>query len=343
MAPKAKKKEKADEKGGGDGGSGGMDMTGKALQDKDFTIGKTLGVGAFGRVRIATFKKTGNVYALKMLKKAPLIKNKKVENTLSEKAVLSSMKHPMVVNLYGSFHDKRYIYLLLEYCSGGEFCTYLRKANKFENDQAIFYAAQVASIFEYIHSKHIIYRDLKPENMLIMVDGYIKLTDFGFAKVCENRTYTLCGTPEYIAPEVLLNKGHGKAVDWWTLGILSYEMLVGYPPFVDEDPMRIYQKILAGKLAFPKTFDKHAKDLIKKLVIADLGKRLGNLRNGPLDVKQHKWFKDFKWEGLIEKKIPSPYKPTVKSEADTSNFEDYPDSTEQPAIVNAKTDPFADW
>merc|ERR1712006_62900 len=146
--------------------------------------------------------------------------------------------------------------------------------------------------------------------------GYSKLTDFGFAKIIEpgTRTYTLCGTPEYIAPEVLLNKGHGKPVDWWTLGILVYEMIVGYPPFVDEDPMGIYQKILSGKIVFPKFFDKNAKGLVKKLLTADLGKRYGNLKNGVDDIKTHKWFKDINWEDLLAKKEEAVFKPTVKGE-----------------------------
>merc|ERR1712238_49820 len=169
--------------------------------------------------------------------------------------------------------------------------------------------------FAHIHSKNIIHRDLKPENILLMHNGYSKLIDFGFAKIMEpgTRTYTLCGTPEYIAPEVLLNKGHGKPVDWWTLGILTYEMIVGYPPFVDEDPMGIYQKILSGKIVFPKVFDKDAKGLVKKLLTADLGKRYGNLKNGVDDIKQHKWFKSINWQDLLDKKLPPPFKPQVKS------------------------------
>jgi len=146
-------------------------------------------------------------------------------------------------------------------------------------------------MFEYLHSKDIVYRDLKPENLLIAADGYLKLTDFGFAKVVGNgRTYTLCGTPEYLAPEILLNKGHGKAVDWWTLGILIYELNAGIgtfinsyifkDPFTDDDPMAIYQKILVGKIKYPKNFEKNAKSLIKHLLVADLSKRYGNLKNG---------------------------------------------------------------
>lgn len=130
--------------------------------------------------------------------------------------------------------------MVLEYVSGGELFTYLRSVGRLESPHASFYSACVASIFEYLHSKNIIYRDLKPENLLIAEDGYLKLTDFGFAKVVEQRTYTLCGTPEYLAPEILLNKGHGKPVDWWTLGILTYEMIAGIDPFTDEDPMAIY-------------------------------------------------------------------------------------------------------
>merc|ERR1712107_863534 len=155
--------------------------------------------------------------------------------------------------------------------------------------------------------------------------------------------YTLCGTPEYIAPEVLLNKGHGKPVDWWTLGILIYEMIVGYPPFVDEDPMGIYQKILSGKIVFPKLFDKNVKGLVKKLLTADLGKRYGNLKNGVDDIKSHKWFKEIVWADLIEKKASAPFKPKVTSDSDTSNFDDYPDSDELPPIVSPAQDPFASW
>jgi protein kinase A len=146
--------------------------------------------------------------------------------------------------------------MMLEFVRGGELFTYLRSVTSFPVPQTQFYAGQIVCIFDYLHSKDIIYRDLKPENLLIDEVGYLKLTDFGFAKLCDVRTYTLCGTPEYLAPEMLLNKGHGKPVDWWTFGILLYEMLAGIDPFSDEDPMNIYQKILKGKVHFPKTFDK---------------------------------------------------------------------------------------
>lgn len=140
----------------------------------------------------------------------------------------------------GMAQDTRFLYIAMEYVAGGELFTYLRSATKFSPSQACFYAAQVTMMFEYLHSKNVIYRDLKPENLLIAPDGYLKLTDFGFAKIVEGRTYTLCGTPEYLAPEILTNKGHGKGVDWWTLGVLLYEMIAGIDPFNDDDPMAIY-------------------------------------------------------------------------------------------------------
>jgi serine/threonine protein kinase len=310
---------------------------------KDFTLGKTLGTGSFGRVRFCTFTSSQEHFAMKQLKKSEIIRLKQVDHMMSEKAILKSMNHPFIVNMYGSFHDPRYLYLVLEYIVGGEFFTHLRRAGRFDNDTSRFYSSQIVAIFEYMHGKNIIYRDLKPENILLTASGYLKLTDFGFAKIIDYRTYTLCGTPEYIAPEVLLNKGHGKPVDWWTLGILVYEMIVGYPPFVDEDPMGIYQKILSGKIVFPKFFDKNAKVLVKKLLTADLGKRFGNLKNGVDDIKKCKWFTGLSWEQLLKLEVPALYKPSVKSATDTSNFEDYPDSTEMPPAIAASQDPFTDW
>ena len=147
--------------------------------------------------------------------------------------------------------------MLLEYVGGGELFTYMKTEGKFEIDAARFYSTQVVSMFESLHSKDIVYRDLKPENLLVTPNGYLKLVDFGFAKYCKTRTYTLCGTPEYLAPEILLNKGHGKPVDWWCLGIFIYEMMAGQAPFTDEDPMQVYQKILKGKVKFPRSFDKY--------------------------------------------------------------------------------------
>jgi len=251
----------------------------------------------------------------------------------TEKKILEEIQHPYIVNLLGSQQDDKNLYLLLEYVIGGEFFSHLRKAGRFPNDTARYYAAQISLVFEHLHSLQILYRDLKPETLLLDKDGNCKVTDFGFAKKVEYRTWTLCGTPEYLAPEIILSKGHGKAVDWWAMGILIYEMLAGYPPFYDEDPLGIYQKILEGKVKFPWHFDRHSKDLVKKLLTADLTKRLGNLKGGAEDIKKHKWYMagtpPMEWDKLLKKEFQDPpVKPDVKDESDTSNFDDYPDSEE---------------
>jgi len=276
-----------------------------------------------------------------MLKKSEIVRFQQIEHLKSEKTILEEISfdpHPFIVNLASSFQDKRYMYMVLEYVVGGEFFTHLRNAGCFDNTASQFYSAHIVLIFENLHSQDIIYRDLKPENLLLDEDGYIKITDFGFAKKVEFKTYTLCGTPEYIAPEVLLNKGHGKGVDWWTLGILIYEMLSGEPPFVDEDPMGIYQQILSGKIVFPRGFDKAAKSLIKKLLTADLTKRFGCLKAGAGDIKKSKWFGGMCFDRLLKKEIEAPITPEISGANDTSNFDHYSDSEDEAEVPNFDDD-----
>ena len=320
-------------------------MPPKKMTLGDFELVRTLGVGSFGRVKYGKYKGDGNNYAVKFMKKHEIIKLKQVDHINGERTLMAQVRHPYIVSMIGSFKDDRYVFIVMQVITGGEMFTHLRKARKFSDEVSKFYGLQVGSAFAFCHSKNIIHRDLKPENLLLDTLGYSKLTDFGFAKVVEPgaRTYTLCGTPEYIAPEVLLNKGHGKPVDWWCLGILIYEMIVGQPPFCDEDPMGIYQKILAGKVYFPKYFDKDAKSLVKHLLTADLSKRYGNLNNGAADIKEHRWFTDFSWSDLLERKLVAPIKPAVKGDTDTTNFDDYPDSQGKPEVVPAEKDPFKDW
>jgi len=311
----------------------------------DFDVGVTLGTGSFGRVKFATHKATNSYWAIKMLKKAEVVRLQQVDHMISEKDILSNLDHPFIVRLGGCFKDVRYLYMCLEYVLGGEFFTHLRKAGRFDHSASKFYGSQIILVFEYMHLSDYIYRDLKPENLLLDRTGFLKITDFGFAKQVPFKTYTLCGTPEYIAPEVLLNKGHGKGVDWWTLGVLLYEMMAGQPPFVDDEPMGIYQQILAGKVAFPRHFDKNAKSLVKKLLVADLTKRYGCLKNGADDVKKHKWYNGFDWEALLNKEIPAPIIPVTNGDNDTSNFDPYPESLEEaplPVYGNA-SDPFVDF
>lgn len=198
-------------------------------------------------------------------------------------------------------------------------------------------------IFEYIHSKNIIYRDLKPENILIDKNGYVKLVDFGLAKNCEDKTYTLCGTQGYIAPEVISNIGHGKPADWWTLGILIYEMNTGIDPFSDDDPLKIYQKVLKGKICFPLSINTNAKSILKYLLQVDVSKRYGNLKKGIQDIKNHKYFKEIEWSALLENKIEAPYIPKVSSQNDVSSFKIYPDSDNPVQSIKFSDDPFIDW
>lgn len=198
-------------------------------------------------------------------------------------------------------------------------------------------------MFDYLHKKNIVYRDLKPENLLIDTKGFLKLTDFGFAKQIEKRTYTLCGTPEYLAPEILMQKGHGKPVDWWCLGILIYEMIVGIDPFSDEDPMSIYQNILKGKVKFPSDFPKDSKSLVKHLLVADLAKRYGNLKRGVKDIMRHRWFKNFSWSSCKNQTLEPYFIPKVKDEGDTSNYSEQPDNPEIPKAILPKDDPFLNW
>jgi serine/threonine protein kinase len=277
------------------------------------------------------------------LKKADIVRMKQTEHILSEKEVLSQIHHPFIVNLLKTFQDTKRLYMILEYVVGGEVFSHLRKAGKFPSDVAKFYAAEIILALEYLHSLDIAYRDLKPENLLLDSQGHVKITDFGFAKKVTERTFTLCGTPEYLAPEIIQSKGHGKAVDWWALGILIYEMIVGQPPFCDEEPMGIYQKILAGKIYFPKYFDRNAKALVKKLVTADLSKRYGNLKAGSDDIIKHKWFADIDQDKMLKGEMKSPYQVNVKDDNDVSNFENIPDSAELPPAVPASADPFTDW
>ncbi|KAI7898921.1 camp-dependent protein kinase 10 [Cokeromyces recurvatus] len=301
---------------------------------KDFELIETLGTGTFGRVWLTKQKNTNKYYAVKVLKKIDIVKLKQVEHINSERQILSELNFPFIVQLYCTFQDNRSIYMLQEYVIGGELFRHLRKAGRFPNDTARFYAAQIILALEYLHHKNIIYRDLKPENILIDHRGYIKLTDFGFAKQVLDRTWTLCGTPEYLAPEIIQSKGHNKSVDWWSLGILIFEMMAGYPPFYDDNHFGIYERILGGKIHYPAYFESSAKDLLKKLLVIDRTRRLGNLKGGAEDVKRHKWFRNSAdWYGLLNKTIRAPIIPAYSNEYDTSNFEKYPDeitSREEP-------------
>jgi serine/threonine protein kinase len=315
-------------------------VEGKSLSFNDFELLSTVGIGTFGRVRVVKIKGSEDrtPLALKIMKKSEVIRLKQVEHVKAETAILSQIEHPFIVNLLKAFQDEKRLFLLLEFVNGGELFSHLRTEGRLPDPEATFIAAEICLAFAYLHSKNIVYRDLKPENLLIDCDGFVQIADFGFAKVVEDRTWTLCGTPEYLAPEIIQSKGHGKSVDWWALGVLIFEMLAGYPPFYDEQPFGIYQKVLSGKVEFPRHFDLKATALMKRLLTQDRAKRYGCLKNGVEDIKQHKWFKGLDWELLLNRQMKPFYIPTVRAADDTSMFDRYPESTEASAPAISQKD-----
>lgn len=200
-------------------------------QITDFNLIRVIGTGTFGKVYLALLD--GKPVALKALKKTQIINLKQVDHIKLEKSLLAQVYHPFIVNLHESFKDSTHVYLNFEYVQGGEIFRLLRRENLFPNDVALFYITEIVLALEYLHKQRIAYRDLKPENLLVASDGHMKITDFGFAKQINDKTFTLCGTPEYLAPEIIMSVGHNHGVDWWALGILIFEMLAGYPPFYD--------------------------------------------------------------------------------------------------------------
>ncbi|KAI4874244.1 hypothetical protein NFI96_007730 [Prochilodus magdalenae] len=305
------------------------------LHLSDFNIIDTLGVGGFGRVELVQLKSDEyKTFAMKILKKRHIVDTRQQEHIRSEKLIMQEAHSDFIVRLYRTFKDSKYLYMLMEACLGGELWTILRDRGSFDDSTTRFYTACVVEAFAYLHSKGIIYRDLKPENLILDHRGYAKLVDFGFAKKIGfgKKTWTFCGTPEYVAPEIILNKGHDISADYWSLGILMYELLTGSPPFSGPDPMKTYNIILRGidMIEFPKKITKNAANLIKKLCRDTPSERLGNLKNGVKDIQKHKWFEGFNWEGLRKGTLAPPIIPNVTSATDTSNFDSFPEDNEDP-------------
>ncbi|KAK6202764.1 camp-dependent protein kinase type 2 [Scheffersomyces amazonensis] len=308
----------------------------------DFSIMRTLGTGSFGRVHLVRSVHNGRYYAIKVLKKAQVIKMKQVEHTNDERRMLKLVEHPFLIRMWGTFQDSKNLFMVMDYIEGGELFSLLRKSQRFPTPVAKFYAAEVTLALEYLHSHDIIYRDLKPENILLDRNGHIKITDFGFAKEVNTVTWTLCGTPDYIAPEVITTKPYNKSVDWWSLGVLIFEMLAGYTPFYDATPMKTYEKILSGKIHYPSFFSQDVVHLLQNLITADLTRRLGNLMNGPADIRNHPWFSEVVWEKLLAKDIETPYEPPITAGVgDSSLFDHYPE--EQLDYGSSGDDPYGQY
>ncbi|XP_067624676.1 cGMP-dependent protein kinase, isozyme 2 forms cD4/T1/T3A/T3B isoform X4 [Eurosta solidaginis] len=301
----------------------------------DLRIIATLGVGGFGRVELVQINgDNSRSFALKQMKKSQIVETRQQQHIMSEKEIMGEANCQFVVKLFKTFKDRKYLYMLMESCLGGELWTILRDRCKFDDATTRFYTACVVEAFQYLHSRNIIYRDLKPENLLLDDKGYVKLVDFGFAKKLQSgrKTWTFCGTPEYVAPEVILNRGHDISADYWSLGVLMFELLTGTPPFTGSDPMRTYNIILKGidAIEFPRDITRNATNLIKKLCRDNPAERLGYQRGGISEIQKHRWFDGFYWLGLQNRTLEPPIKPTVKSVIDTTNFDAYPPDPEGP-------------
>ncbi|XP_052074039.1 ribosomal protein S6 kinase beta-1-like [Mytilus californianus] len=295
---------------------------------QDFELLKVLGKGGYGKVfqvRKISGSDDGKIFAMKVLKKASIARNAKDQaHTKAERNILECVKHPFIVDLMYAFQTGGKLYLILEYLPGGELFMQLEREGIFMEDTACFYLAEILVAIEHLHSQGIIYRDLKPENILLDAHGHVKLTDFGLCKESINDgnvTHTFCGTIEYMAPEILTRSGHGKAVDWWSLGALMYDMLTGAPPFTAENRKKTIDKILKAKLSLPPYLTNEARNLIKKLLKKNINERLGG---GPEDAKPirvHPFFRHIDWTVLFNRKVEPPFKPSVTSELDVSQFD----------------------
>jgi len=286
------------------------------------TLG-TLGIGAFGHVKLVQDPKSSQTYAMKSVSKTMVVNLNQQEHLCNERKILMDINGPFFINLYQTFNTADQIHFLLEVALGGELFTLLRNKTHFKESTARFYAGSVILAFDHLHKRNIIYRDLKPENLLLAKNGYLKLTDFGFAKVVPDRTFTLCGTPDYLAPEMVCGLPHNKGVDWWTLGILIFEMLACYPPFYGSDQMKTYKRIVRGKIKFPSHFSSEVIDLIKGLTNVKPTKRLGVTVGGAKAIMRHSWFKDFDWTALANETMKAPIIPKIEGNTDISNFDDF--------------------
>lgn len=295
----------------------------------------TLGVGGFGRVELVQIAgDSSRSFALKQMKKSQIVETRQQQHIMSEKEIMMEANCDFIVKLFKTFKDRKYLYMLMEACLGGELWTILRDRGNFDDQTTRFYTACVVEAFDYLHSQGIIYRDLKPENLLLDLKGYVKLVDFGFAKRLQvgRKTWTFCGTPEYVAPEVILNKGHDISADYWSLGVLMFELLTGTPPFTGPDPMKTYNSILKGidAVEFPRNITRTANALIKRLCRDNPAERLGYQRGGIKDIQKNKWFEGFYWEGLKNRTLTPPIVPNVRSVIDCSNFDEYPPDSDGP-------------
>lgn len=289
-----------------------------------FEFVKVLGKGTFGKVVLSREKGTGRIYAMKILKKHLIIQKDEVAHTNTENRVLKKTKHPFLTALKYSFETADRVCFVMEYANGGELFFHLSRERAFTEDRTRFYGAEIVSALGYLHSEGIIYRDLKLENLLLDKDGHIKIADFGLCKV--NITYgrttkTFCGTPEYLAPEVLEDTDYGPAVDWWGTGVVLYEMACGRLPFYNRDHDVLFSLIVTEEVRFPRALSAACRALLQGLLTKEPAARLGAGPDDAHEIMAHPFFASVNWADLVAKKVPVPFKPHVDSETDTRYFD----------------------
>lgn len=312
------------------------------LNLNDYELGETIKVLSLGKAKVARNKKTKELIFVKVLKKGKILESKQTTHVFNEINLLSIISHQSIPKFIGANHDEKYIYIATEFAPGGDLYNLLKKEKTFSLDRTRFYIGQIVFLLDYLHSKNIVFRNLKLENLCLDKNGYLKVVDFILAKEVKDRTYTMCGTANYLAPEIILNKGHGLSVDWWALGVLIYEMIGGVDPFSDEDVMKTYENILQRKLVFSSDFDDGSKSLIKHLLEPDLSKRYGNLKNGVDDIKNHRFFTGLNWNKLLKQEIQADYIPEIKSDNELSNYTIIPDEDDKAESLSKDKDPFYD-
>mmetsp|Transcript_27644 Transcript_27644/g.49905 ORF Transcript_27644/g.49905 Transcript_27644/m.49905 type:complete len:586 (-) Transcript_27644:889-2646(-) len=280
---------------------------------------KVIGKGGFSRVLLVRRKDSGQLYAMKVIKKHFIAKAKKILQIATERRVMGFLRHPFIVELNWAFQSSDELCLVMEFCPGGELFFHLHNIGRFTEDQAKFYFAEVLLALEHLHSLDIIYRDLKPENILLDIDGHIRLADFGLAKDRMQEgamTYSFCGSPEYMSPEMLEKRGHGRAVDYYSLGALLYEMITGLPPFYSSSRSKMYKQIAQQPLKLPPFISSKAQSILEALLCKNPSERLGS-RFGIEEIKAHPWCANIKWDKVLSRKILPPFRPNFKH----SNFD----------------------
>ncbi|KAF7346413.1 Non-specific serine/threonine protein kinase [Mycena sanguinolenta] len=294
----------------------------QSLTIDDFELITVIGKGSFGKVMQVRKRDTSRIYALKTIRKMHIVNRNEITHTLAERLVLAQVNCPFIVPLKFSFQSEQKLYLVLAFVNGGELFHHLQREQRFNEERARFYSAELLLALEHLHELDVVYRDLKPENILLDFTGHIALCDFGLCKLnmkADDKTNTFCGTPEYLAPEILNGQGYNKTIDWWTLGVLLFEMLAGLPPFYDEVTDRMYEKILNDPLVFGDEIGPDARSILTALLERDPTRRLGV--NGAAEIKKHPFFANMDFKKLAQKKIQPPFKPNVASPVDVSNFD----------------------